>query len=117
MKRHAVCQLDEIPDGTIKALHIGGRDVLLVRKGKSVYALRDSCPHQGGQLSRGVLTSARVHDKEGKYRLIKCGEVVRCPWHNWEFDVTEGKCLDPSVGLRVATYEVQVEDGRIFVRM
>ncbi len=44
------------------------------------------------------------------------GQVLRCPWHGWEFD------LNTSVGLydsyrheRVATYDVKVEDDEVVV--
>ena len=62
MKRHTVCELDDIPDGTMQAVDVGGRGVLLVRHGQQVLAVRDVCPHQGGGLSEGVLTGARVCD-------------------------------------------------------
>jgi len=117
MKRHTVCELDDIPDGTMKAVDVGGRGVLLVRHGQQVLAVRDICPHQGGRLSEGVLTGARVSAAVGDYRLTKTGQVVRCPWHNWEYDVADGRCLDPSVRLRVATYVVEIEDGQVVVIM
>ena len=117
MKRHTACQLDDIPDGTMKAVDLGERRVLLVRHGQQVLAVRDVCPHQGARLSEGVLTGARVSAAVGDYRLTKTGQVVRCPWHNWEYDVADGRCLDPSVRLRVATYEVEIEDDRVVVIM
>ena len=93
MKRHTACQLDDIPDGTMKAVDLGGRRVLLVRHGQQVLAVRDVCPHQGARLSEGVLTGARVSA------------------------VVDGRCLDRSVRLRVATYEVEIEDDRVVVIM
>lgn len=117
MRRHAACQLDDIPDGTTKGLRVAGRDVLLVRKGTSVYAIRDRCPHQGGQLSLGILSASRVMDGCGQYHLVKSGTVIRCPWHNWEFDVTQGSCLDPSVNSKVATYQTEIDEGEVFLLM
>ena len=49
MKRHTACQLDDISDGTMQAVDLGGRGVLLVRHGQRVLAVRDVCPHQGGE--------------------------------------------------------------------
>jgi nitrite reductase/ring-hydroxylating ferredoxin subunit len=66
--------------------------------GGKVYALDNTCLHQGGPLGEGLLE----------------GEVVTCPWHFWEFNVRTGeKVGDPS--LRVATYPVQVEGDAIKV--
>jgi len=35
------------------------------------------------------------------------GEVLRCPWHQWTFDIATGQCLVDET-LRVATYPVRV---------
>jgi nitrite reductase/ring-hydroxylating ferredoxin subunit len=40
------------------------------------------------------------------------GEVVVCPWHQWEYNVRTGENVGDS-SLRVATYPVQVEAGDI----
>jgi len=109
-----VCRLDEIPDGTMKAVQVEGREVLLVRKGEHIFAMRDICPHQGTRLSTGSLTSATRSSGVGDYRSDQCGRIVRCPWHNWEFNAEDGRCLhDPRI--RVATYSVQVENGQVSV--
>jgi nitrite reductase/ring-hydroxylating ferredoxin subunit len=39
---------------------------------------------------------------------IRDGEILRCPWHHWEFDIVTGRTLFPS-RQRVATYKVTVE--------
>ena len=46
--------------------------------------------------------------------VVKDGQIVRCPWHNWEFDVTTGQNLaDPK--RRVRTYDVDVDDGKVYL--
>ena len=40
------------------------------------------------------------------------GEIIKCPWHQWEFDIKTGQALyDPK--LRVRTYRVEVEDEQV----
>ena len=40
------------------------------------------------------------------------GEIIKCPWHQWEFDIKTGHALyDPK--LRVRTYRVEVEDEQV----
>jgi nitrite reductase (NADH) small subunit len=108
------CRLDEIPDGAMKAVRVDGRELVLVRKGERVFALRDICPHQGTRLSTGTVSSAIRSNGVGEYSLEQRGQIVRCPWHNWEFNAEDGRCLhDPQV--RVATYPVRVEDGQVLV--
>ena len=42
------------------------------------------------------------------------GRIARCPWHQWEFDITTGVNLaDPQK--RVRTYEVDVTDGQVYL--
>jgi len=62
------------------------------------YALDGVCPHQGGPLGDGDLA----------------GCIVTCPWHGWQFDVTNGKSVqNPAAG--VDCYPAEVRGGDIFV--
>lgn len=115
MKRQVVCQLEEIPDGTMKAVELESRAIVLIRKGKEVFALRDTCPHQGARLSNGVLTSRRLSSVAGDYRAEKAKQIVRCPWHNWEFDAASGRCLHDPQRLRVAVYRTEIENGQVVI--
>jgi nitrite reductase/ring-hydroxylating ferredoxin subunit len=46
--------------------------------------------------------------------IVREGEIIRCPWHLWEFEIATGRCLvDPHV--RVKTYPVAIEDGQVIV--
>jgi len=39
---------------------------------------------------------------------------VRCPWHNWAFDITTGvHCYDESEKIR--TYEVKTEGDQVIL--
>ena len=64
----------------------------------TIYAMDDSCLHQGQSLGSSKLT----------------GNVVTCSGHGWKYDVTTGSML-VSPGYGVASYPVQVVDGRILV--
>ena len=117
MKRHEVCLIDDIPDGTMKPARVAGRDIVLIRNGEEVFAMRDCCPHQGARLSEGVVSSVRTSVVVGRYFEERVGQIVRCPWHNWEFDAADGMCLHNPDGMRVASYRVEVDGGRVFVNV
>ena len=53
-----------------------------------------------------------VESKEpGQYCYSRPGEMVKCPWHGWEFDIRTGKSwCDPS-RVRVRQYPVAVKPG------
>jgi 3-phenylpropionate/trans-cinnamate dioxygenase ferredoxin subunit len=53
---------------------------------------------------RPLISSAEV----GQVSYAREDEVLKCPWHQWEFDIRTGNALyDPR--LRVRTYEVAQE--------
>ena len=49
--------------------------------------------------------------KPGEYIWARDGEIVRCPWHGWEFDITTGRSIFNPHKMRVKTYEVTVESA------
>lgn len=114
--RVAACKLDEIDDGAMKALEVNGRAVVLIRRGDDVAALRNVCPHQGATLSGGVVSCRRVAAGVGEYVADVSAGVVRCPWHNWEFDTESGTCFHRD-DQRVAVYRVEVEGGEVFLNL
>lgn len=94
-----VARLDEIKPGQMYYVEIDGLPIALANVDGVIYAFGDSCRHEGGPLSSGVLRD----------------EIVTCPWHGWAYNVRTGKALIPPVGLRIPTYPVVVEDGQIAV--
>jgi nitrite reductase/ring-hydroxylating ferredoxin subunit len=83
------------------AVTLNGLRVALVRVGEQVHALADECRHQGGPLSEGRLTGARL----------------ACPWHGWMYDVRTGQCLFPTRGGPVPSYPVRIDDGEVWVEL
>jgi len=109
--RYVVATIDEIPPGGRKLVEVGGRSVGVFNVEGEFFALRNRCPHQGGPLCKGRVSGVLVSPLPGDYRLTRPGEIVRCPWHGWEFDVRTGQSwFDPS-GIRVRRYDVSVEPG------
>jgi NAD(P)H-dependent nitrite reductase small subunit len=90
----------ELPPGQAVEVTVEGRAVALFNVGGTFYALTNLCPHRGGPLGQGFLE----------------GTEVSCPWHNYTFDVRTGENV-VSADLKVARYDVKVEDGRVFVRV
>src|SRR5208337_4332083 len=67
----------ELPPGSIRELQVEGRAVAVANVGGKIYAINNTCLHRGGPLGQGLLE----------------GKVVTCPWHGWQFDVTNGKVV------------------------
>ncbi len=71
-----VAKKSDIPAGSGLLVDVNGQEVALFNVGGKVQAMYAVCPHQGGPLHEGGLD----------------GKIVTCPWHGWEFDVTNGVC-------------------------
>ena len=96
MARHVVAPVGEIPPGGRKAIEIGDRRIVVFNLGGEFFALSDRCPHQGGSLCQGLLSGHVESPTPGEYIYARQGEMIRCPWHYWEFDIRTGKSwFDP----------------------
>jgi len=91
---------------------IGGREVGVVAVNGELRGVRNRCPHHGGPLCLGTVRE-RLAGEPGRYAFGNAN-VLRCPWHGWEFDPATGQCLDEE-SMRVAVYPAKAEGGRILV--
>ena len=110
-----VSKIDELKEGTMKAINTGGREILVARADDKYYAVDKRCPHMGGDLSQGKLE----------------GTVVTCPRHGSQFDLTHGRVVRWTnwTGListvskmvksprPISTYRVKLEGDRIVVEI
>ena len=111
MTKHVVAALSDFPPGTRKLAHVDGRAIVVFNVGGEFFALNNRCPHRGGDLSRGLQTGLVESKAPGEYKYSRRGEMIKCPWHGWEFDVRTGQSwCDPS-RVRVRQYAVSVEPG------
>ena len=114
-QKHKVATTDELPqDGDRTIVEVEGVEIALFRHDGSYHALLNYCVHQGGPLCEGDVSGRTVVGDNG-WEYIDEDRFVRCPWHGWMFDITDGRCVD-SEKYRTPTFEVEVEDGDIFVR-
>jgi nitrite reductase (NADH) small subunit len=112
----AVCKADDVAPGEKRLVRRGRRDILLCRAGNGkFYAVGARCPHQGARLELGRLDGTSLAPEVGRYEYGRDGEILRCPWHAWEFDIATGQSLFGEANARIATYRVTVQDGDVFV--
>ena len=112
MARYVVAGVDELPPGTRKIVDVAGRQIGVVNIGGEVFALRNRCPHQGGPLREGRLAGRHGAEAPGEpFRYTRAGEILRCPWHAWEYDIRTGQSWFDPAKVRVRAYEVDVAPG------
>ena len=108
----------DFEDGKPHRVEVDGRALVVVRQTERFYALRDTCVHQGAQLSAGKVSGTSLPCLPGEeIEYGRIGEILTCPWHGWEYDICTGRSLINPQKIRVATYKVRVKDGRVLVDM
>jgi nitrite reductase (NADH) small subunit len=108
-------RLEEIAEGRPHRFDMGRISVCVVRRGDHLYALYDSCPHRQARLSDGTVSGTSVPSAVGVVEYGRDGEILRCPWHGWEFDATDGRALHDPQRQRVRSYRVRVDNGDVYV--
>ncbi len=115
-RRHRVCRVDELPPGERRIVELDGRSIGVFNVAGRFYALHNRCPHRGAALCAGRVVGTTVSTPERRFAYVREGEIVRCAWHGWEFDITTGQAIvDPKV--RARTYPVSVEDDEVVVTL
>jgi len=104
-----VCNISDVPEGTMRGFTVGFRYILLGNVDGNFYAMDAVCSHHGGYLPIGKLEK----------------NIVICPVHGSQFDVTTGKLVkDVPRLIKMSTgggahdlnsYKVSIEDGSVFI--
>lgn len=115
MSRHVVATVKEIPPGGRKLVTVRGRPIAVFNLDGAFYGLLNRCPHQGGPMCEGLITGLREAPQPGQYVYSRKGEILRCPWHGWEFDIKTGQSYCDPDRIQVRTYPVAAESGRAVV--
>jgi nitrite reductase (NADH) small subunit len=108
-RRYVVGRADEVPAGMRKIVDVAGKSIGIFNVDGAYYALLNRCPHQGAPLCEGRVTGTTLPSDVGEYRWAREGEILRCPWHGWEVDITNGRSIFNPHRVRVRTYDVVIE--------
>ena len=88
-------------DTPLHEVELGGKKILLARRGDDVFAVGARCPHAQAPLVEGAV----------------CGHRLVCPWHQSVFDLRDGRLLEPPALDGLPSYPVRVADGQVFVTL
>lgn len=111
-QRVVVGKIDELPAGARKLVRVGGREIGVFNVKGEYFALLNYCPHRAGPLCHGRVGPLVTYDETAGVGFEREGEILKCPWHMWEFDIRTGKALfDPKLAVR--TYAVQTEGEEV----
>lgn len=116
MARHVVAKASEIPEGTQKIVEVENRAICIFNVNGEHFALLNRCPHEGGSLCHGYRVGLVTSSKPGTYDFSRPGEMVKCAWHGWEFDIRTGQSWCDPRKMRAKPYKVTVESGDELVK-
>lgn len=100
-----LCRLDTLADGAVSAIDVQldgeSTDLILYRRGDSVVAYHNVCPHAGRRLDYAP----------GQF-LLRAGQLI-CAAHGATFDVIGGRCTGGPGGGGLSAVPVVVIDGEV----
>jgi nitrite reductase/ring-hydroxylating ferredoxin subunit len=96
---HEIGSVDLVSPGNGLNINVNGQELALFNIAGDFFAISNRCPHRGASLHDGYVK----------------GDVVLCNWHCFDFNVKTGACSSVPE-LKAQTYEVKVENEKIFVR-
>jgi 3-phenylpropionate/trans-cinnamate dioxygenase ferredoxin subunit len=115
MARHVVATVDDIPPGQRMLVKVGGREIGIFNVGGEYFAVSNRCPHEGASLCKGRIVGLVESSEPGSYQFSRRGELLRCPWHGWEFDLRTGKSWCEPDRTKVRSFDLKVESGGALV--
>ena len=95
-----VADAGDVAEGEMNSYTVGSRTVAVANVEGDLYALDDTCTHQGCSISEGDLD----------------GTIVECPCHGGQYDVMTGEVLAGPPPEPVDVFEVVEEDGELRIR-
>ncbi|WP_435320749.1 Rieske (2Fe-2S) protein [Haloarchaeobius sp. TZWSO28] len=108
-KRFEVCPADEIQPGERHITELDGFSIGIFNVDGEYFALKNDCPHQRAPLCKGPVTGTTKSDTPGEFNYERPGEIVRCPWHGWEFDIKTGESIFNPHKVKARSFEATVE--------
>jgi len=113
---HRVCGIWDVPRSGIKIVTVGAVEIGLFNVAGKIVAYRNACPHAGAPICAGKITGTAPPCDVYQYAWGRSGEILRCPWHGWEFDLLTGEHLVAN-SVRLRRYPVTIRDHVIYVEV
>lgn len=99
MSRIYLCDVGDVPRGQGRRILLPGGDSLaLFHTSSGIRAVKNRCPHAGARLDDGILRK----------------DKLTCIWHGWQFNLTNGKCLNQA-NARLRLLPLEIEAQKIYL--
>lgn len=116
MAEYDLASVTEIRPGERKLFKIARQTIGIFNVNGRFCAVKNSCIHDQAPVCLGDVSGAYLPSEFGEYVWGMEGQVLRCPWHGWEFDLLTGSSIfDQEV--KLTTYPVLIKNDRILVKI
>lgn len=112
-QKYIVGAVEDLPVGGRMIVDVGDREIGIFNVGGKFYGMLNRCPHLGGPLCVGQVVPAINSPAPGLISLDESTTMLTCPWHNWEFDITNGQSYWDPQKLKARPFAVNVENGQL----
>ncbi len=96
----AVMNEQDLAEGKLTRVDVAGIPAVLLKEGKTIYAIGATCSHLAGPLDEGTVENG----------------IVQCPWHGSRFCMKDGSVVNGPAVYAQPTFAVRVRDGKIELR-
>jgi 3-phenylpropionate/trans-cinnamate dioxygenase ferredoxin subunit len=93
-----VCSESELAERELRSFKIGSNNILMARYGHKIFALENTCSHDGAELSDGDLVDGQI----------------QCARHGARFDLETGEATQMPAIVGVESYDVEIRDGDVY---
>ncbi len=94
-----LCSKDVLAVGELRSFKIWGREIMVINLNGKIYCLDGRCTHAGAPLFEGTLE----------------GEVLTCPWHYSQFNITNGEVIRGPANKPLRTFKIDERENSVFI--
>ena len=94
-----ICELEVLKNGDMRTFEFKGEQIILIRSGDAVHALKDECTHEEYPLSEGWIED----------------DCIYCAFHGAKFKIANGEALSLPAYEDLKTYPTRIVDGNVEV--
>ena len=103
MTKFLVDTTENLPQGYLKNITAGGKEILVVNIDGDYYGINNICSHAGAKLHEGSILNHK--------------ELV-CPWHAAKWNIKNGELIWFSQSLKKQeTYQIVIENNNVYVEI
>ncbi|MDR0268651.1 Rieske (2Fe-2S) protein [Paenibacillus sp.] len=113
--RVKVAEPDAIKSGGKLIVKVKEMKIGLFRIEDEYYAWLNVCPHAAAPVCAGAIRGTRLPSEVYDYRFGMEDQVLRCPWHGWEFDLKSGHHLAAGSNAKLRGYLVESDETGVYI--